>query len=168
LYHCIVEIAIYIYANLQNVHLKQYLTRKIDIYVVVVVVNKQQNNHLYITKTKHATRNSNIYYCNLDMIDDHIYVKNMIQYVSKKWNAFHFIWIIDISTKSCATYFFPHQNSNRYFIKVCIIHTIAYIFTHTICAFNESKTIGPWTFIKATGSMIKKLNHNHTRTLRSI
>jgi hypothetical protein len=79
LYHYIVEIAIYIYANHQNVHLKQYFLIKIYIYAVVVVVNKQQHKHLYITKTKHATRSSNIYYCNLDMIDDHIYVKNMIQ-----------------------------------------------------------------------------------------
>ena len=77
LYHCIIEIAIYIYANQQTVNLKQYLLRKI--YIYAVVVNKQQHKHLYMTKTKHATRSSNIYYCNLDMIDDHIYVKNMIQ-----------------------------------------------------------------------------------------
>jgi hypothetical protein len=78
LYHCIIEIAIYIYANQQTVTLKQYLLRIIYIYVVVVV-NKQQHKHLYMTKTKHATRCSKIYCCNLDMIDDHIYVKNMIQ-----------------------------------------------------------------------------------------
>jgi hypothetical protein len=58
MYHCIVEIAIYIYANQQNVHLKQYFLRKIYIYAVVVVVNKQQHKHLYMTKTKHATRSS--------------------------------------------------------------------------------------------------------------
>jgi hypothetical protein len=34
------------------------------------------------------------------------------------------------------------------------IHIIAYIFTHAIWAFNDSKTTGPWTFIKAKGSMI--------------
>jgi hypothetical protein len=34
--------------------------------------------------------------------------------------------------KSCAAHLFPHQNINPYFIKECIIHNIAYIFSHTI------------------------------------
>ena len=61
---------------------------------------------------------------------------------------------ITVHNSTSPPHLFPHQNINHYFIKVCIIHIIAYIFTHTIWAFNESKTTGLWTFIKAKGSMI--------------
>jgi hypothetical protein len=78
LYHCIIEIAIYIYANQQTVNRNNIYSRKMYIYAIVVV-NKHQHKYVYMTKTKHATKSSNIYCCNLDMIDYHIYVKNMIQ-----------------------------------------------------------------------------------------
>jgi hypothetical protein len=62
-YHCIVEIAIYIYAYQHNVHLKQYLTSKINSYAVVVVT-KQQNKHLYSTRINiHIPTNKNIHLC---------------------------------------------------------------------------------------------------------
>jgi hypothetical protein len=79
--NCIIALKKLTYTYMQTNRLliqNNIYSEKIYIYAVVVV-NKHQHKHLYMTKTKHATRSSKIYCCNLDMIDDHIYVKNMIQ-----------------------------------------------------------------------------------------
>jgi hypothetical protein len=78
LYHCIIKIAIYIYANQHTDNRNNIYSRKMYNYAILVV-NKHQHKYVYMTKSKHANKSSFIYCCNLDMIDYHIYVKNMIQ-----------------------------------------------------------------------------------------
>jgi hypothetical protein len=58
-FHC----TIYIYAYQQYVHLKQYLTSKINSYAAAVVT-KQQNKHLYSTRINiHIPTNKKIHLC---------------------------------------------------------------------------------------------------------